>query len=257
MTEWFCERLPEPGEGEAWRWNKVTREATALLEWLPQMPAAERVRVERAGSRFAINTGPFHAWRRFCEGMLADNLDDAARSDVLWTLGQVALRGDDPDRALAAAEEKRDLDRNRGAEREVALAAGLIPDILQDRGQLDEALRIRKERELPVYERLGDVRSRAVTMGRIADILRDRGQLDEALRIRKEEELPVYERLGDVRSLLVGRANLALLLLTRNQSSDRDEAQRLLCLALGDPRNGSRPCGVPRCRMNSRISTPN
>ena len=101
-------------------------EATALLKWLPQVPAAERVRVERAGSRFAINTGPFHAWRRFCEGMLADNLDDAARSDVLWTLGQVALRGDDPDRALAAAEEKRDLDRNRGAEREVALAAELI-----------------------------------------------------------------------------------------------------------------------------------
>ena len=64
---------------------------------------------------------------------------------------------------------------------EAALASGLIADILQARGQLDEALKIRNEEELPVYERLGDVRSRAVTMGKIADILQARGQLDEAL----------------------------------------------------------------------------
>ena len=41
----------------------------------------------------------------------------------------------------------------------------------QARGQLDEALRIRQEEQLPVYERLGDVRSKAVTQGKIADIL--------------------------------------------------------------------------------------
>jgi len=43
---------------------------------------------------------------------------------------------------------------------------GQIADILQARGEVDEALRIRREEELPVYERLGDVRSRAVTMAR-------------------------------------------------------------------------------------------
>jgi phosphopentomutase len=52
---------------------------------------------------------------------------------------------------------------------------------------LDEALRIRQEEELPVYERLGDVRARAVTLGKIADVYQARGQLDEALRIRREE----------------------------------------------------------------------
>ncbi|MDG4556380.1 MAG: hypothetical protein P9F19_03140, partial [Candidatus Contendobacter sp.] len=65
--------------------------------------------------------------------------------------------------------------------------AGLLASI----GELDEALRIRREEELPVYERLGDVRARAVTLGKIADVLQDRGELDEALRIRREEELPV------------------------------------------------------------------
>jgi phosphopentomutase len=56
---------------------------------------------------------------------------------------------------------------------------GRIADILQGRGQLDEALRIYQEEELPVYERLGDVRSKAITMGRIADILQARGLEDQ------------------------------------------------------------------------------
>jgi phosphopentomutase len=53
---------------------------------------------------------------------------------------------------------------------------GKIADVLEARGQLDEALRIRQEEELPVYERLGDVSSKAITMGKIADILQARGQ---------------------------------------------------------------------------------
>jgi hypothetical protein len=55
---------------------------------------------------------------------------------------------------------------------------GKIADVLQARGQLDEALRIRQEEELPVYERLGDVRAKAVTMGQIADILKALDQGD-------------------------------------------------------------------------------
>jgi tetratricopeptide (TPR) repeat protein len=118
---------------------------------------------------------------------------------------------------------------------------GKIADILEARGQLDEALKIRNEEQLPVYERLGDVRSRAVTMGQIADILEARGQLDEALKIRNDEQLPVYERLGDVRSLLIGRANLAITLLQREKDGDRDEARRLLNLALDDARRLTLP----------------
>jgi hypothetical protein len=43
---------------------------------------------------------------------------------------------------------------------------GKVADILEARGQLDEARRIRREEELPVYDRLGDVRSKAVTHGK-------------------------------------------------------------------------------------------
>ncbi len=110
--------------------------------------------------------------------------------------------------------------------------ASSTADILAARGELDEALRIRREEELPVYERLGAVRERAITWSQIAHVLAARGELDEALRIYREESLPVYERLGDVRSILVGRGNIAMLLLQRGAPGDCDEAGRLLRLAL-------------------------
>jgi tetratricopeptide (TPR) repeat protein len=101
---------------------------------------------------------------------------------------------------------------------------GKIASILQARGQLDEALRIRREEELPVYQKLGDIRSVAVTMGKIADILQARRQLDEALRIRREVELPVYQKLGDIRSVAVTMGKIADILQDRGQL---DEALRI------------------------------
>jgi tetratricopeptide (TPR) repeat protein len=101
--------------------------------------------------------------------------------------------------------------------RSKTVTLGKIADILQARGQLDEALRIRTEEQLPVFERLGDVRSKTVTLGQIADILQARGQLDEALRIRTEEQLPVFERLGDVRSKTVTLGQIADILQARGQ----------------------------------------
>jgi phosphopentomutase len=112
-----------------------------------------------------------------------------------------------------------------GDVRSRAVTMGKIADILQARGQLDEALKIRNEEQLPVYERLGDVHSRAVTMGKIADILQARGQLDKALKIRNEEELPVYERLGDMRSHAVTMGQIADILHARGQL---DEALKIL-----------------------------
>jgi tetratricopeptide (TPR) repeat protein len=223
-SEWFVARLPAGGEDQGRRWGEVQDELAGLAEWLLQAPPAERLRVGRAGMMYATISGPFHAWLRLCEETLTGDLHDAERSDLLWILTQVALRGGLADRALEAAKEKRELDRKRGAEREEAISAGFIADILQARGQLDEALKIRNEEQLPVYERLGDVRSRAVTMGKIADILQARGQLDEALKIRNEEQLPVYERLGDVRERAVTMGQIADILQARGQL---DEALKI------------------------------
>ncbi len=109
--------------------------------------------------------------------------------------------------------------------RERAVTLGKIADVLYARGELDEALRIRLEEELPVYKRLGDARSRAVALGKIADVLIARGELDEALRTLREDLLPVFERLGDVRSRAVTLGKIADVLYRRGEL---DEALRTL-----------------------------
>ena len=111
-----------------------------------------------------------------------------------------------------------------GSEREAAAAMGSIADIAEQRGDYDEALRIRREVQLPVYERLGDTRSAAVAWGQIADIAFQRGDYDEALRIYREVQLPVYERLGDTRSAAVAWGRIADIAFQRG---DYDEALRI------------------------------
>ena len=115
-----------------------------------------------------------------------------------------------------------------GDVRSRSVTMGKIADIYQSRGELEEALRIQREEQLPVYEKLGDIRSRAVTMGKIADIYQLRGELEEALRIRQTEVLPIMKRLNDKRGLLVEQANIAIGLLTRNKKGDRERAISLL-----------------------------
>lgn len=96
--------------------------------------------------------------------------------------------------------------------------------ILQFRGESDQAMAVLTQQVLPVYERLGDVYAKTVTMGRIADILQASDKLDEALKIRCEQELPIYERLGDVRSKAVTMSKIADIHQVRGQL---DEALRI------------------------------
>jgi hypothetical protein len=49
---------------------------------------------------------------------------------------------------------------------------GHIADVLQARGQLEEALRILQDETMPAFERLGDGRAKAITMEKIAALLR-------------------------------------------------------------------------------------
>ena len=87
-----------------------------------------------------------------------------------------------------------------------AVTKGKIADILQVRGDLDEALRIRREEELPVFERLGDAREAAVSKWWIGFLLLKRGNLQDcgeaeallrsALDGLRRMKLPDAERLA-------------------------------------------------------------
>ncbi|MFC4066310.1 tetratricopeptide repeat protein, partial [Actinoplanes subglobosus] len=128
-----------------------------------------------------------------------------------------------------------------GAADEAAACQGSLADILFRRGEFDEALRIRREVELPVYERLGDARSVALTWSKVADVLFRRGEFDEALRIRREVELPVYERLGDARSVAVAWGKVADVLFRRGEFDEalriRRDVQLPVYERLGDARS--------------------
>ena len=233
MDAWVMERLPEaPDDTRGARWGALQAEHEAVAEWVAGLDGARAVAGGLRGYDYAYASGPYAAWLGAVARGLVGSDDPGVCSDLLWRQGNLAQRAGDLELALAAAEAQGAHDAARGQDREVALAAGLRADILQARGQLDEALRIRRDEELPVYERLGDVRSKAVTMGQIADILHARGQLDEALRIRRDEVLPVFDRLGDRRELLVGQTNLAITLLRTRKPEHRPEALTLLTTAL-------------------------
>ena len=139
----------------------------------------------------------------------------ASTISLLLERGDLQRRQGDLDLALADFESAKALAHKLERERDAAIAAGRIADILQARGRLDDAEAIRRDEMVPVFERLGDIRSKAVTLGQIADILMARGRLDEAEAIRREEELPIYERLGDIRSKAVTQAQLADILVAR------------------------------------------
>jgi tetratricopeptide (TPR) repeat protein len=109
--------------------------------------------------------------------------------------------------------------------RNIAVTQGRIADILERRGQLEEALRIRRLEELPMYRQRGDIRSHTIAQGKIADILIQSGQFDEALHILQQEVLPVFERQGDIRECAVTKGQIADVLTLRGQF---DEALRIL-----------------------------
>ncbi len=226
LHAWFLQRLPEPlaenGQAPDYRpWHELNTEHVALSEWLANVPTAWQVATERAGSQYAMRNGPFVHWMSFCQSALRNPiLTIEQRSGILFTLAYVAHSSGDLDKALSTAQEKVDLDKTQNNEREATLAKGKIADILEARGQLDDALRIRTEDQLPVYERLGDVRLLAITKGQIADILQARGQLDDALRILTDDLIPVFERLGEVRSIAITKGKIADILQARGQLDD-------------------------------------
>ena len=74
-----------------------------------------------------------------------------------------------------------------------AVALGRRADILQDRGQLEKALDIRRDAQLPLYQELGDVRAEGVVQGQIADILDQLGRTREALGLRASIGCPIDE----------------------------------------------------------------
>ena len=161
--------------------------------------------------------------------------------DLLLEIGDLLVSVGELPRAEAAYLRALEALAHLDDPRRRAITHGRIADLLQSRGDLDEAQRIREQEEIPIYKRLGDVRSLAVTRGQIADILQCRGDLAQALRIRESEEIPVYERLGDERSIAITHGQIADILLSRGEVDAtlaiREQRQLPVFERLGDVRS--------------------
>jgi tetratricopeptide (TPR) repeat protein len=143
-----------------------------------------------------------------------------------------------------AHQQAHQLSTTAGAEDEAATVMGIIADIAYDRGELDEALRIRCEIELPALERLGDTRSAAVTWGQIADIAYQSGELDEAAELQ-HKRLEVNKQLGDLDGIAAATWDLAQIDLTRE-----DYESAFPRTAPADPATGT-PSGPGRTLRRS------
>ena len=215
-------RAVATGAADLWAWRSgvfdFTLPSAAVRIDLPQshldsMPAYgpdRRARIERL-QRYLAERTPL---RPIDVNLLLD-LGDLHRS-----LGNVAKAETAYLRASKAAATLDERGRRAIAQRKIA-------EIMQMRGELDDALRILNE-QLPVFEELGDVRSRALTQDRITAILQQRGQFDDAIRILNEQLL-VFEKLGDVRSQATTRIRIANVLNDRGQL---DDAMRILAQQL-------------------------
>ena len=116
--------------------------------------------------------------------------------------------------------------RNLDDPRRSAIAWGRIANMLQGRGRLDEALSIRLDKELPVFQAIGDSLKHAIARGQVAEIRATEGHLDEALHIHREEELPAYRRLNEPQLYAHAQGRIADILKLRG---DLDEALRIRC----------------------------
>jgi tetratricopeptide (TPR) repeat protein len=197
----------------------------AVLATLDRAEATPSPHILRLGANSAERLGKVDVQEKLLErGSQIRDADPQARAMLLSARASRFTQTGEMDKAERLLQEAAAIFASLDDVRERAVVLGKIADILETRGQLDEALKIRTEEQLPVYKQLGDERSRAVTMGQIADILQARGQIDEALKIRTEEQLPVYEQLRDVRSRAITMGKIADILQARGQL---DEALRI------------------------------
>ena len=107
-----------------------------------------------------------------------------------------------------------------------------IADVLEARGEYEEALRIRSEEALPLLDAEEDRDEAAMTKRAIGSLLARLGRHDEAVRIWRDECLPMYKALGQKKDVADVKMRLADDLLRRGRSDDALDVWRGECLPI-------------------------
>lgn len=136
-----------------------------------------------------LNTNRYHEAEQLCQQVLTLG-DDFRLLTTLARSQQLLGKGASAQQHIENAMQRLPVDTMTISDellKETAYTKGAYADILQARGQLDDALNIRQTEQLPVYEKLGDVRSLLVGRTNLAILLwqmdaeQNRGQVQELL----------------------------------------------------------------------------
>lgn len=95
---------------------------------------------------------------------------------------------------------------------------GKISEVLERQGEWAEALHLRQQEMLPIYQRLGDDRACALVITQIADAFFAHDVHEHALTIYRRDLLPVLQRLGDERSRAATMDRIVHILESRDAS---------------------------------------
>ena len=228
-----------------WAWRSTEFDFHAL-------PLPERLAVVPFDSSFSARSSRELADKQRRRSSIEDYLrrvagteeeDTRLTSSLTLELAEISFHLGELERADTEAQRALELYRSVDNRLGVAQAQFNIANIFKVRGDLNAALAMLKDKALPVFSKLGDVRSIAITKSKIADILELRGDLDAALHIREQEELPAFKKLGDLRSLAITQGKIADILQARG---DLDAALRIreqeelpVFIRLGDVREAA------------------
>lgn len=235
-------RLPEVA-ADWWAWRagivdfvkRGTATAVAPFAEFPELPSmsmADRAR------RIAV----LRQWLA-----IEPPIDAEARAPLAVELAMLLSGLGEVDEALRLLREDAvPVYERRGDLRNLAITRTYLADILKNRGQSDEALRI-YESEVPTYEELDDSRGLAVLYTNMAGVLRERGQFHRAHELLREKSLVIAQRIGDVGLEALAWDRIADLLGSEGKSDEswRIRRDRVLPIVdqLGDVRGRATTLG--------------
>jgi tetratricopeptide (TPR) repeat protein len=208
--------------------NEVRQRRRREQGFLGDVCSAHEARSERSGSVSQI--GRLEARRGRGE------IQQPAREHavVLAKIAKIQFELGYKDTAISKLEDAAKVFDEINDKRSMAVTRGLIADIYESNGMLEQSLEIREKEELPFAESAGDFISIAICNGKIAAIYEQKKEYEIAIFIRRTKEIPVYEKYPNSRLLVVGRVNLAIALFFRGRDEDRTEVKLLLQQSLTD-----------------------
>lgn len=145
-----------------------------------------------------------------------------------------------------------------------AVVRSQMAAILDDAGEAETALRILREKVVPVIRDFGRSREWAITQGRIADAIvasgttageKPRAAVDDPLEILTTEVLPVFSAMNDRYSVGVAQSRVADILEERGEATEAERLRREQVLPVLDCWENRHGAAIVRCQMAQAAAT--